>query len=122
MDKLTKKILNEMHNNDPKKSVVCTYMNRFERDGAMTIDELAAKIGASIENTSLAADYLCKEGFAEYRYLGNHKAGFRLTHEGNNYRRFSLEASVKRMRDGIFLPLAVSVIANTISVLLQMLL
>lgn len=96
MDKLSKRILREMHTSNQNKSTVCTYMSRFDMKNAIMIDELAKKVGASTEKTVLASKYLCEEGFASYKYLGEHKAGFSLTHKGNNYFRFWFELHVLR--------------------------
>ena len=120
MDKLAKSIIRELHSENPREDIACTYTGSFEYLGTFTIEELAERVGASVTNTRLAVKYLEEIGYAEPVYYGSSSAnkkvcGFRLSHRGNHCKEIVLEKFFKTIFIDVILTLIVSVLGTIIT-------
>ena len=119
MDKISKKILKEMHRDYKSNMVVCSYKNDFG-ENSISMDELSEKVGCSVSRADSAADSLCKKGFAEYVWLGRFRAGFRLTPDGNSFFENRKKNAIIFVLKDILVPIIVSAVTAEITVLLSL--
>lgn len=119
MNKLSKRILRELHTDCKNEPIICSYKNDFGKN-SIFIDELAEKIGCSVSLTDSAAYSLCKKGLAEYVRLGEFRIGFQLTSDGNSFFEDRKKNAVIYILKNILVPIIVSAVTAEITMLLSL--
>lgn len=103
----------------------CSLSEYWDSEADIPIAEVADAVGVSPEAVQQAAEYMVKNGLAEYRILSSRSSrievAFRLTHEGLHYREYRRLSAKERWAEraiGFISGLLVSVAGSVIVSLL----
>lgn len=120
MDKVSKKLINELQKRDRKKQdgdYTCSFSAELAGLCDTSISELSSAIGVPIPDVCSAVNYLLDEGYLKHYAIrslrGNtQNIGFYLSHIGKNIKQFDREKRRELLLKSVLLPVTVTLLTN----------